>query len=101
MFLQMGVPVLGVIENMSAFVPPDAPDRRYELFGSGGGALLAAEAGVPLLAQLPLEMPVRSGGDGGSPVVLGAPESLSAAAFLALADRLDALTAAVPTDGQP
>jgi len=98
MFLQMGVQVLGVIENMSAFIPPDAPDKRYELFGSGGGALLAEEAGVPLLAQLPLEMPVRSGGDGGQPVVLGAPDSLSARAFLALAERLDRLTATVPVD---
>ena len=98
MFLQMGVPVLGVIENMSAFIPPDAPEKRYELFGSGGGAQLAEEAQVPLLAQLPLEMPVRSGGDGGLPVVLGAPESLSARAFLELADRLDALTATVPPD---
>ncbi|MFM7086233.1 MAG: Mrp/NBP35 family ATP-binding protein [Cyanobium sp.] len=88
MFLQMGVPVLGVIENMSAFIPPDAPEKRYELFGRGGGAVLAAEAGVPLLAQLPLEMPVRAGGDGGRPVVLDAPDSLSALAFLALADRL-------------
>jgi ATP-binding protein involved in chromosome partitioning len=100
MFLQMGVAVLGVIENMSAFIPPDSPDKRYELFGSGGGSLLAEEAGVPLLAQLPLEMPVRSGGDGGLPVVLGTPDSLSARAFLELADRLDALTAAVPAGGR-
>jgi ATP-binding protein involved in chromosome partitioning len=96
MFLQMGVPVLGVVENMSAFIPPDAPDRRYELFGSGGGQALAEEAGVPLLAQLPLEMPVRAGGDSGLPVVLGAPGSASAHAFLALAERLDRATAVSP-----
>ena len=41
MFVQMGVPVLGVVENMSWFLPPDLPDRRYALFGSGGGARLA------------------------------------------------------------
>jgi ATP-binding protein involved in chromosome partitioning len=93
MFLQMGVTVLGVVENMSAFIPPDAPEKRYELFGSGGGTLLASEADVPLLAQLPLEMPVRAGGDGGLPVVLGAPDSLSARAFLELADRLAQATA--------
>ena len=90
MFLQMGVPVLGVVENMSAFIPPDAPDKRYALFGSGGGARLAAEAGVPLLAELPLEMPVREGGDAGRPVVLSHPESASAQAFLALARRIGA-----------
>lgn len=90
MFLQMGVTVLGVVENMSVFIPPDAPDKRYALFGSGGGARLAEEAGVPLLAELPLEMPVREGGDSGRPVVLSHPESASAQAFLALAQRIGA-----------
>jgi ATP-binding protein involved in chromosome partitioning len=88
MFLQMGVPVLGVVENMSAFVPPDAPDRRYELFGRGGGALLASEADVPLLAQLPMELAVVEGGDRGLPAVLAAPASLTAQAFHDLARRL-------------
>ena len=90
MFLQMGVAVLGVVENMSAFIPPDAPDKRYEIFGRGGGARLAQEAEVPLLAQLPLEMPVREGGDSGRPVVLSAPDSATGQAFLALAARLAA-----------
>ena len=88
MFLQMGVPVLGVVENMSAFIPPDAPDKRYALFGSGGGQRLADEAAVPLLAQLPLEMPVREGGDAGVPVVLSAPDSATGLAFSALAEAL-------------
>ncbi|MCS5707112.1 Mrp/NBP35 family ATP-binding protein [Synechococcus sp. FGCU-3] len=90
MFLQMGVPVLGVVENMSAFIPPDAPEKRYAIFGSGGGSRLASEADVPLLAELPLEMPVREGGDGGRPVVLSAPESATAQAFLNLAERIGA-----------
>ena len=88
MFLQMGVAVLGVVENMSAFIPPDAPEKRYPIFGSGGGARLAAEADVPLLAELPLEMPVREGGDSGRPVVLSAPNSQTAQAFMGLAERL-------------
>lgn len=88
MFLQMGIPVLGVVENMSWFVPPDQPERRYSIFGSGGGALLAEEADVPLLAQLPMELPVREGGDEGRPIVLAQGESLTAQAFLALADTL-------------
>ena len=88
MFLQMGVTVLGVVENMSAFIPPDAPDKRYALFGSGGGARLAEEAAVPLLAELPLEMPVREGGDSGRPVVLSHPASATAQAFQALAERI-------------
>ncbi len=90
MFLQMGIPVLGVVENMSAFIPPDAPEKRYAIFGSGGGSRLAAEADVPLLAELPLEMPVREGGDAGRPVVLSAPDSATALAFRALAERIGA-----------
>ncbi|MGB7563920.1 MAG: Mrp/NBP35 family ATP-binding protein [Prochlorococcaceae cyanobacterium] len=88
MFLQLGVPVLGVVENMTAFIPPDRPEARYELFGSGGGALLAEEAGVPLLAQIPMELAVVDGGDGGRPVVLTQPDSASARAFFQLAERL-------------
>jgi ATP-binding protein involved in chromosome partitioning len=88
MFVQMGVPVLGVVENMSWFLPPDLPDRRYALFGSGGGARLADEAGVPLLAQLPMELLVREGGDEGRPIVLAHSSSATAQAFEALAETL-------------
>jgi len=88
MFLQMGVAVLGVVENMSTFIPPDAPEKRYPIFGSGGGGKLAAEADVPLLAELPLEMPVSEGGDSGRPVVLSAPDSQTAQAFMSLAQTL-------------
>ncbi|MEO1004041.1 MAG: Mrp/NBP35 family ATP-binding protein [Cyanobacteria bacterium J06638_7] len=90
MFLQMGIPVFGVVENMSVFIPPDAPDKRYAIFGSGGGARLASEGDVPLLAELPLELPVREGGDRGLPVVLSAPDSATARAFTALARRIAA-----------
>ncbi|NDF62115.1 MAG: sodium:proton antiporter [Synechococcaceae bacterium WBB_3_034] len=93
MFQQLGVPVLGVVENMSAFVPPDAPDKRYELFGRGGGSQLASESEVPLLAQLPMELAVVQGGDAGRPAVLSAPDSATAAAFRDLAQRLPVATA--------
>jgi ATP-binding protein involved in chromosome partitioning len=96
MFLQMGVPVIGVVENMTAFIPPDLPDRRYELFGRGGGGRLSEEAGVPLLAQLPMELPVVNGGDAGLPVVLAAPNSASGAAFRALADQLASVCSLTP-----
>ncbi|MFQ6538898.1 MULTISPECIES: P-loop NTPase [Aphanothece] len=91
MFLQMGVNVLGVVENMSGFIPPDAPEKRYPIFGSGGGARLAEEAGVALLAELPLEMPVREAGDSGRPVVIAEPDSVTARAFLDLAARIATL----------
>ena len=89
MFRQMGIPVLGVVENMSAFIPPDLPDRRYALFGSGGGARLAEDYDVPLLAQIPMEMPVQEGGDTGSPIVINRRDSVSATVFGTLAETLN------------
>ena len=46
--------ILGVVENMSYFTPEDAPDKKYRLFGEGGGSLLSEEYGVPFLGELPL-----------------------------------------------
>ncbi len=71
--------IAGVIENMSAFV--NEAGTVYELFGSGGGAELAAEVGAPLLGQVPIDGAVAEGGDHGRPVVLGtgpAAEALNA-----------------------
>ena len=55
MFKQMNVPIIGVIENMSVFIPYDQPDKKYSLFGKGGGEILANENSVPLLIKLPFE----------------------------------------------
>ncbi len=65
--------VAGVIENMSVFI--NEVGTRYELFGSGGGAKLAAMAGVELLGQIPIEADVSLGGDTGQPVALGQSEA--------------------------
>jgi ATP-binding protein involved in chromosome partitioning len=83
---QLKLSVRGVIENMSWFTGDDG--TRYELFGSGGGAQLAGELGVPLLGQVPLVPAVRVGGDVGTPVVVAEPDGEAAAAFAALAQRL-------------
>ena len=92
MFAQVDVPILGVAENMSYFSPPDLPERRYALFGEGGGRRLAEEAGVPLLAEIPLEQAAREAGDAGVPVVLREPDGPAARAFETLATGvLDAL----------
>lgn len=88
MFRQMGIPVLGVVENMSAFIPPDQPEKRYALFGSGGGKTLAEAFDVPLLAEIPMEMPVQAGGDQGLPITRAKPDSISAQQFITLAERL-------------
>ncbi len=78
--------VIGVIENMSWFTGDDG--KRYPLFGEGGGAALAEELGVPLLAQIPLVPAMRVGADQGIPVSVAAPESEAAAAFVALAEAV-------------
>ncbi len=90
MFRQLGVPILGVVENMSYFIPPDAPEKRYPIFGSDGGTQLAQALGVPLLGQIPLELPVREGGDTGAPVVVAHPELAAAVAFREVAGRIAA-----------
>ena len=76
------VRVVGVIENMSAFVCGHG--ESYPLFGQGGGATLAAGAGVPLLGQVPLEPSVSLGGDIGAPIALG--DGPAAEAFRDIAD---------------
>ncbi|HAC65366.1 MAG TPA: sodium:proton antiporter, partial [Cyanothece sp. UBA12306] len=90
MFEQLGVKVLGIVENMSYFIPPDLPDRSYDLFGSGGGEKAAQELNVPLLGCVPLEIALREGGDQGVPIVMSAPESASAKALTAIAQQVAA-----------
>jgi len=81
--------VRGVVENMSWFTGDDG--KRYELFGRGGGAMLAGDLGVPLLGQLPLVPELREGGDTGAPITITEPDGEVAQAFGALAERLVAL----------
>ncbi|WP_334144300.1 Mrp/NBP35 family ATP-binding protein [Rhabdothermincola sp.] len=76
--------VVGVIENMSSFECEHG--SSYELFGSGGGAQLAHDAGIPLLGRVPIEPSVARGGDDGRPVALGT--GPAATAFREIADRL-------------
>lgn len=85
MFENVHVPVLGIVENMAYFTPPDLPDRKYYLFGRGGAVRLAETLGVPLLAEIPIEQDVRESGDDGVPVVAAEPLGLSAAVFRDLA----------------
>lgn len=70
MFRKVNVDVLGVVENMSYFVPPDMPEKRYHIFGEGGGAAVAAEYDVPLLGEVPIDVRIREAGDDGMPFVL-------------------------------
>lgn len=84
--------VAGVVENMGAMVLPDG--STMDVFGTGGGKIVAERLGtilgheVPMLAEVPLDPALRSGGDAGIPIVLEAPESPAGKAFLSLADKL-------------
>ena len=69
MFERVGVPVLGIVENMSYFESPET-GKPIAIFGTGGGQRLADELGVPLLGAVPLYPPVGVGGDNGSPIVV-------------------------------
>jgi ATP-binding protein involved in chromosome partitioning len=90
MFQQLQVPILGIVENMSYFIPPDLPDRQYDIFGSGGGEKTAKELGLPLLGCVPLEVPIREGGDQGIPIVISQPDAPSAKALTAIAQQVAA-----------
>jgi len=94
MFQRTGVPVLGVVENMSWFECPHC-GKPTALFGSGGGQKLADECGIPLLAQIPLYPRVMEGGDSGRPIVTSDAGSPAAQALVALAGRLAASLGAV------
>lgn len=91
---QTGQKIAGVVENMSYLEMPDG--GRMELFGSGGGAVLASRlagmvgADVPLLGQIPLDIQLREGGDAGVPIVLGQPATPAADALAGIAGKLAA-----------
>ena len=85
--------VLGVVENMSAFVAPDG--SRQAIFGEGGGQLLADDVDVPLLGKVPLQEELRIQGDEGLPLVVQDPD---AAAAQSLAHVARGVVAATPRE---
>lgn len=64
------VPVLGIVENMSYFIPPDLPEKKYYIFGQSGARALAEDMGLPFLGEIPLVQSIREAGDIGRPAVL-------------------------------
>ena len=66
----INVPVLGVIENMSYFTPPELPENKYHIFGKDGARHLAEDLGIPFLGELPLIQSIREAGDIGRPAAL-------------------------------
>ena len=88
MFKQLGVPLLGIVENMSMFIPPDMPNKKYEIFGKGGGKILASENNLPLLAQIPIEIPLVDESNKGLPISISQPHKESSKKFIELAQLI-------------
>ena len=84
MFQSVGVPVLGLVENMSYFVCDDC-GKRHEIFAHGGARAEAAKLGVPFLGEIPLAPIIRERSDAGLPVVVSAPEDPGAKAYAGIA----------------
>jgi ATP-binding protein involved in chromosome partitioning len=83
----INVPVLGIVENMSYFTPPELPNNKYYIFGKDGAKNLAEELGVPLLGEIPLVQSICEAGDAGRPAVLqdGTPQAI---AFMEMATKV-------------
>ena len=88
MFEKVGVPILGIIENMSYFTPPDLPDRKYHIFGRGGGERVAKELGVDFLGEVPIDPRIAEDGDVGKCIVVSQPDSPSSKEFKRIAGEI-------------
>jgi len=86
LFPKVGVPLLGVAENMSWLTLPGG--ARERLFGEGGGATVAGALGAELLGQVPFDPLVREGGDNGVPIVVSSPDGAAGAEFLSIARKI-------------
>jgi ATP-binding protein involved in chromosome partitioning len=87
MFQKTAVPILGIVENMSVFVCPECGHASH-IFGHGGARATAKQLNVPFLSEIPLVPAIRETSDAGTPIVVQAPNSREAQAFLALAQQV-------------
>jgi ATP-binding protein involved in chromosome partitioning len=87
MFKRMEVPLFGLVENMSSFVC-DGCGKEHHLFGHGGARTEAEKLGSPFLGEIPLDLEIRVGSDGGVPIVVSKPDSPQARAFQHIADEI-------------
>jgi ATP-binding protein involved in chromosome partitioning len=89
MFRKVNVEILGVIENMSYFIPPDDPNKRYYIFGQGGGEKVSKELNVDFLGEVPFEILTRESNDNGMPVVLNENAKNQREVFLNLVKKIN------------
>ncbi len=91
---KLEIPLLGIVENMAYFVPPDCPDKKYYIFGQGAGDELAKELDIPVLGRIPIVEKVREGGDSGKPITLEEDDQVSIA-FAELVGKIEERIAAL------
>lgn len=84
---KINIPILGIVENMSYFTPPELPEKKYYIFGHGGSQALADELHMPLLGQIPIVPAITDSGDAGSPIAID-PNSPVTVAFNHLAEAV-------------
>lgn len=88
MFKKVNVPVLGIIENMAYFTPPELPEKKYYIFGQGGAKKLSDKLGANFLGEIPIQQDIRESCDEGKPIVLEDVTSPSAQAFIEVGSRV-------------
>ncbi len=98
MFKKLDIPIGGIIENMSGFIAPDT-GVEYDIFGKGTTEPMAKEFDTKILAEIPIEPAIRTGGDEGKPIVYFAPDSVTAKRFMAAAEDLWAQIEQINEDG--
>jgi ATP-binding protein involved in chromosome partitioning len=98
MFQELGIPIFGVVENMSYLETPDG--ERMDIFGEGGGEKLAQLTGVPFIGSIPIDPQVRVGGDKGMPVSLSHPDSPVSKTLVEIAEKIAAQVSIQAVKGQ-
>ena len=87
MFKKLNIPIAGIIENMSGFIAPDT-GVEYDIFGKGTSEPMAKEFDTKVIAEIPIEPAIRTGGDEGKPITFVAPESESAKRYMKAAESI-------------
>ncbi len=98
MFKKLNIPIAGIVENMSGFIAPDT-GVEYDIFGKGTTQPMAEEFDTKVIAEIPIEPAVRSGGDAGKPVTYFAPESETAKRFMQAAESIWATIEKINEEG--
>ena len=87
MFRKVGVPILGIVENMSYFICSDC-GMRHDIFSSGGAQKEATKLNIPFLGEIPLEITIRQTSDSGEPLVASDPENKHAKTYVKIAQKI-------------